>query len=102
MVKATTSFDSEVSDSVEIIIEGELVNTYSANQEMIFYPNPVNHILYFDQVVEQVELMDILGKCIKTDSFVDNINVSGIIPGIYWIRMKIENHYSIRKVLIEL
>ncbi|MFA6580587.1 MAG: T9SS type A sorting domain-containing protein, partial [Paludibacter sp.] len=71
------------------------------NEEQIrFYPNPVQNIMYFSQKANLVEVIDIAGKLILTDRNVNQINLSALQNGIYLIRLKLnENNNLIRKFI---
>ncbi|MHB9142981.1 MAG: T9SS type A sorting domain-containing protein, partial [Paludibacter sp.] len=75
--------------------------SYVTNEEQIrFYPNPVQNIMYFSQKANLVEVIDIAGKLVLTDRNVNQINLSALQNGIYLIRLKlIENNNLIRKFI---
>jgi hypothetical protein len=75
--------------------------SYVTNEEQIrFYPNPVQNIMYFSQKANLVEVIDITGKLVLTDRNVNQINLSALQNGIYLIRLKLnENNNLIRKFI---
>ena len=75
--------------------------SYVTNEEQIrFYPNPVQNIMYFSQKANLVEVIDIAGKLVLTDRNVNQINLSALQNGIYLIRLKLnENNNLVRKFI---
>jgi hypothetical protein len=66
------------------------------NNKLVCFPNPVSKILNIDENLKILEILDIYGK--KIDVFIsDNkIDVSGLNPGLYFLR--VEKHGKIKTI----
>lgn len=53
--------------------------------EFKFYPNPVTDVLYFNINVD-VKIIDLTGKVVMSEMNVNQINVSELKPGVYFIQ----------------
>ena len=56
------------------------------------YPNPASHIIKFElenlESMDQVHVLDVNGKIIKTQLKCTEISVSDLKPGIYFLQLK--------------
>lgn len=71
-------------------------------KESIFlYPNPVSDILHIksNQPIENVKLYSIQGKLINELSNTENINLSKLAPGFYFVKLTIGNETLTRKIV---
>ncbi|MEX0966903.1 MAG: T9SS type A sorting domain-containing protein [Bacteroidia bacterium] len=64
------------------------------------FPNPTNNVLKFTQIPKSVEIMDSNGKTVKVYGQKNEINVSGLAKGMYFIRIKINEKLITKKVII--
>ena len=71
------------------------------NTDKLFYPNPVQQIMYFNQQMSSVEIVDIQGKLAYSGQNVHQMNLSAIKTGIYLIKMKIEANIAIIQKFIK-
>lgn len=63
------------------------------------YPNPVNKKLHIKGDFDSHELFDYSGNTISTSSE-NQISVEDLTPGIYFLRVKNEGIYSVKKIII--
>ncbi len=71
------------------------------NTDQLFYPNPVQQIMYFNQQMSSVEIVDIQGKLAYSGQNVHQLNLSAIKTGIYLIKMKPEANIAIIQKFIK-
>jgi hypothetical protein len=72
--------------------------------EMVVTPNPANtHIrILTDQKIDQVDLISIEGKGVKTLGHSQGeIDLRAVLPGVYFIRIQTENNVVIKKICVE-
>ena len=72
------------------------------SQDIMVYPNPVNDILYIDNIddVRQVEIIDINGRVVFThlNQYVENeVSVESLNAGMYFIRIWIQDKYKLAR-----
>lgn len=87
------------------------VATYSApllsnesfeSLELSIYPNPVTDQLHIETTkidIQQVEIFDLNGKRILKLDHKQNINVSHLAKGLYFLKIKTENGSSVEKFI---
>jgi len=56
--------------------------------DFIFYPNPANNIIYFKENVAQISILNLEGKIVLTSSNVQQIDISKLEAGIYFLKNK--------------
>jgi hypothetical protein len=93
------SLTGDVQDQETLSIEDVVLEN-----QISIYPNPVQNTLYINHLnltLEHVTLYDVLGKLLADAKNLDVIDVSHYNPGLYFIRIQIENRELIKKVIIE-
>lgn len=78
--------DTDDCDFVQLIAAAEDVEI---RNDIKVFPNPVSDILtiYIDQLPEKVEIYTTDGVIIKTESKVKEIDVSGLLSGLYYMKV---------------
>ncbi|MFT6333673.1 MAG: hypothetical protein ACJATI_000402 [Halioglobus sp.] len=78
--------DAEDCDFVQLITAAEEVEI---RNDIKIYPNPVSDILKIDidELPEKVEIYTTDGVLIKTERKVKEIDVSGLVRGIYYLKV---------------
>lgn len=75
----------------------------AADIKLSIYPNPVTNTLYIktnaNEVIEQVEVMDLLGALIATEQSTEQIDMSQFKTGIYLIRIYTNQGIVTKKVV---
>ena len=87
-------------------MEGTLGVNDINSLEMSLYPNPVdgNYVTIQTPVngVKEVQVFDILGKrVINTNLVSDSLEISELNPGIYVVKVTIENQTNTSKLIIK-
>ncbi len=78
------------------------VNELQANFNI--YPNPASYYLYADSDVPiSIDVLDLQGHTIRHDekSFLHQISLEGIVPGLYLLRISDGSGVAYRKVVVE-
>ncbi len=99
----------EIEYRTDIVNKAEFdlnINNYSANEISIYlYPNPANNILNLNALntnIEQIQIFDITGKEVKSsvsnETFC-NVDVSGLVPGIYFVTIFTEKGKTVKKFI---
>lgn len=69
--------------------------------EITVYPNPIDDVLYIKNpsniLIEKVEVCDALGRKVYNDAYPSFINFHDLAPGLYYIRLIIDNGQIIVK-----
>lgn len=78
---------------------------YNQNSSLRIYPNPVNDVLYIDQVTLPVQLAiyDITGnKLLSGDftSFTNSLDIHTLLPGIYILKIEEGEKFNTRKLIV--
>lgn len=75
------------SETVEVVGHVDGVAEIESNN-ITFYPNPAEDLIYIKGDVAKCEIYDIVGKCVKTISAnVEEISINDLQSGIYMIRI---------------
>lgn len=71
--------------------------------EVKMYPNPTNGILNIETIkeIQQIEVMDLTGKTLSTVRNKNSINIESLAPGIYVVRIGLNNNESIIQKVIK-
>jgi len=82
------------------------LNEYNSEVQTIkLYPNPTSNILKFDlansAIIEEVRVLNVNGKIIKTHSNCKEISVNDFLPGIYFLQLKSEGRLYYTKFIKE-
>jgi len=110
-----TSFDEETEKWWYVIVEGGYVDISEKDLKgnIQVYPNPTRgeckvHSSQFTVEFESLELIDIYGKVLisnnnrtieQLNSGTFELNMSHLPAGIYFIRIKLENHTIVKKII---
>ena len=100
------SSDSFVLQMDSFVVEGTLGVDDFTSLEMSVYPNPVdgNYVTIQTPIngVKEVEVFDILGKrVINTNLISDSLDISELNPGVYMVKVTIENQNKISKLIVK-
>ena len=100
------SNDSFVLQMDSFVVEGTLGVNDINSLEMSLYPNPVdgNYVTIQTPVngVKEVQVFDILGKrVINTNLVSDSLEISELNPGVYVVKVTIENQTNTSKLIIK-
>ena len=72
------------------------------NNQVNFYPNPMDKNIYFTQLEKSVEIVDIQGKRVVTSKNINQLNVASLKSGIYLIKLTQTNNDTIVRKLIKI
>lgn len=74
----------------------------SQNLNVSIYPNPTNSLLYLKNVAKtKLQLIDILGRVIfdkNIEQDNSHIDLSSLVTGIYFVKLKRDNLVAVKKV----
>ena len=70
-------------------------------EELSFYPNPSKGKITFNQTIERIDVIDIIGKILQTYENANEINIETLPSGAYYLRMTIGDKTIMRKVIKE-
>ena len=90
----------EVMVATKVDLEDVILNQDNLESNTIsIYPNPASGSLYLSKYVEEnFELIDLSGKIIRNGKTGNRIDISGISPGFYVLKIADQ---EIRKIIIE-
>ncbi len=74
-------------------------NIEQPEQELLLFPNPVYDQLSFNQVVEEVRIMNVLGHELKQSNYVQTMDLTDLSEGMYWIHLKEGSSYRVLKLV---
>lgn len=92
---------SQFYDTIQVNYNLNVEQHHLSNQIRVF-PNPVQNIIFIqsDNVLESIQIIDMYGKEILTTNYVNEINISHLAKGSYFISFKwkagIYNYYFIK------
>lgn len=67
-------------------LDGETATEIINDNTLIIYPNPTNGVLNFTEELANIEVYDIVGRCVYSSSDVEtSIDLSGISVGTYFV-----------------
>jgi len=79
-----------------------LLNTNS-KKDIVIYPNPAKDVIYFKnyEQIGEITIWDLTGKQIKSinKASISEIDISNLAAGIYVLKIKEGENYSIRKII---
>ena len=117
LMRAKTNWDAVVpDDACEVTEYGETedytvnIGTLGLNNlnslEMSVYPNPVdgNYVTIQTPIngAKEIEVFDILGKrVLNTNLISDSLDISELNPGVYMVKVTIENQSKVSKLIIK-
>jgi hypothetical protein len=92
------------SDCIQLVITG--IEGLLAESQLMIYPNPASDRFYIknenDYSISQIEVFDVFGKQrIELEKISENyINVSGLSPGVYLVRIELQNAGEVLKMIL--
>jgi hypothetical protein len=69
--------------------------------EISFFPNPTNSKVTFNQAIERIELIDLVGKTLRTFRNESEINIEQLPAGVYYLRLTNNEKTTLRKLIKE-
>lgn len=63
------------------------------------YPNPAKDIVYFSKQIDSICLYNLQGELILSSTFKDNIRMGGLPPGIYMLKLIIDDRIISKKIV---
>jgi uncharacterized repeat protein (TIGR03803 family) len=80
---------------------GGIIEEKTNHEQIIVYPNPANNkiIIQANQITD-VKLLDLLGKQI-TNTKANDVDVSNLINGIYFVQVQTNNSNYIQKIIVQ-
>ena len=69
--------------------------------EISFFPNPTNSKVTFNQAIERIELIDLMGKTLRTYENESEINIEQLPAGVYYLRLTNNEKQTLRKLIKE-
>jgi hypothetical protein len=69
--------------------------------EISFFPNPTNSKVTFNQAIERIELIDLVGKTLRTYENESEINIEQLPAGVYYLRLTNNEKTTLRKLIKE-
>jgi len=77
------------------------VNEISPHRQTILaYPNPAKDVLHLFHEADEVIIYNIMGQVVLTAQNIQSLNVSEFINGVYFLNVKIDNHISTQKFIV--
>lgn len=70
-------------------------NTQLPFSRINIYPNPVRQTLFIDGDIQSMEIIDVHGRIVLFGGATTEINVAGLPPGNYFLRLRIEHNIQI-------
>ena len=70
-------------------------------EEISFFPNPTNSKVTFNQAIERIELIDLMGKTLRTYENESEINIEQLPAGVYYLRLTNNEKQTLRKLIKE-
>lgn len=105
MIADTIDNSPRVYNPDQVISSAKRVND---NFSVTIHPNPVSDLLYVSSLEKQavrIEIHNMMGECIfntrEISTPVTEINVTGLIPGVYFIKVLKSSGYSITRKFIK-
>ena len=71
------------------------------HSELSFFPNPTNSKVTFNQAIERIELIDLMGKTLRTYENESEINIEQLPAGVYYLRLTNNEKQTLRKIIKE-
>lgn len=84
--------ENQIEEDCDNIDDTEIIN-------FSFYPNPTNGNIFFNEVIENVEIMDLTGRTICRFNNVSEVNIDNLTTGIYYLRMEFNESIITEKII---
>ena len=89
---ATTTVTVESSagqKQFDVIINGDLLTVDEHSEEVELYPNPANGVVRIEGVLAaEVQVYNALGQMVKTVRGTNEVDLSGLVEGVYLLRIR--------------
>lgn len=72
-----------------------------AAQGIRIYPNPATDVVNFGTAVDTAELLDMSGRCVAKVQDAAAMNLNGIAPGIYLVRMTVAGNVHTSRLIVK-
>ncbi|NQU53577.1 MAG: T9SS type A sorting domain-containing protein [Bacteroidetes bacterium] len=95
---------------LNIVLKTETLQNINSNNlnELVIYPNPAQNNLYFKSSsllnIEEISLINLNGQVVLQESYYsisNGINISGLISGVYFVRIKTKEQSVSKKLLVK-
>ncbi|MFW5781488.1 MAG: T9SS type A sorting domain-containing protein [Bacteroidota bacterium] len=97
-IKVTAADNPDLSETIEITVLNQVVsvNDVDDDNETLFYPNPADDAIYFENdadAISKVELYTIRGKKLleKAVNAQNSLSLQGLMPGQYFVRVSFKD-----------
>ena len=70
-------------------------------ESISFFPNPTKSEITFSQAIERIELIDLMGKTLRTYENESEINIEQLPAGVYYLRLTNNEKQTLRKLIKE-
>lgn len=90
-------------ETVTKIIDASLSNDKILTDVLEIFPNPTHNIININsnKKINKIELYDLQGKLILKENETDQINISNLKEGVYFIKIYTNNGLQIKKIIKE-
>ena len=72
-----------------------------AAQGIRIYPNPATDVVNFGTTVDNAELLDMSGRCVAKVQDTAAMNLAGVAPGIYLVRMTVAGNVHTSRLIVK-
>lgn len=97
--RTVTVHSSEGDLHFYVYVNEDLITNVSeiTNDKVSLYPNPVKNILNINIMADNVDIFDLTGRRLMTIKNTNTVDVSGLIPGVYFVKI---NNDIVRKIVV--
>ncbi len=95
---------AELTYTIEYVVSGVYTDCKSVSRNIIsLYPNPVNSTLYIDGDIIAVSVYNLMGKIVAGyPSAISSIDVSGYVPGVYYLKIQTaEGNIETKQIIVK-
>ena len=92
--------DNVSSCEVEVVVEAGLSVTENIMDDLLLYPNPTKGVIYLSKNIEvNYGIYNSIGQKVVEGVTSDEINISQLANGMYYIKLELENQTTNRKIV---
>tara|TARA_B100001173_G_scaffold18785_1_gene15061 strand:- start:29985 stop:34355 length:4371 start_codon:yes stop_codon:yes gene_type:complete len=92
--------DNVSSCEVEVVVEAGLSVTENIMNDLLLYPNPTKGVIYLSKNIEiNYGIYNSIGQKVIEGVTSDEINISQLANGMYYIKLEVENQTTNRKII---